>query len=180
LGNAASNVLTGNGGNDTLRGGAGTDTLIGGAGNDVYLVDNPGDIITELAGAGSDTVVASASYVLGAGVSVESMTTISASATTALNLTGNELAQSLYGNAGDNVLTGGGGADYLVGLDGNDSYFVDLTDVIAEANGGGDDWVFVPDTYILREGVEIETLVAVNQGSLAQVNLTGNEYGQSL
>ena len=180
LGNAASNVLTGNGGNDTLRGGAGTDTLIGGAGNDVYLVDNPGDIITELAGAGSDTVVASASYVLGAGVSVESMTTISASATTALNLTGNELAQSLYGNAGDNVLTGGGGADYLVGLDGNDRYFVDLTDVIAEANGGGDDWVFVPDTYILREGVEIETLVAVNQGSLAQVNLTGNEYGQSL
>ena len=106
LGNAANNVLTGNAGNDTLRGGAGTDTLIGGAGNDVYLVDNPGDIITELAGAGSDTVVASASYVLGAGVSVESMTTISASATTAINLTGNELAQSLYGNAGNNILTG--------------------------------------------------------------------------
>ena len=38
----------------------------------------------------------------------------------------------------------------------------------------------MPDTYILREGIEIETLVAVNQGRLAPVNLTGNEYGQSL
>jgi serralysin len=180
LGNAASNVLTGNAGNDTLRGGAGTDTLIGGAGNDVYLVDNPGDVISEAAGAGSDTVVAAASYVLGAGVSVETMTTLSASATTAIDLTGNELAQSLYGNAGNNVLTGGGGADYLVGGLGNDKYYVDLSDLIAEAAGQGDDWIFVPDTYILREGVEIETLVAVNQDSLAPVNLTGNEYGQSL
>ncbi|HKX89293.1 MAG TPA: M10 family metallopeptidase C-terminal domain-containing protein, partial [Sphingopyxis sp.] len=180
LDNAAANVLTGNAGNDTLRGGAGADTLIGGPGNDVYLVDDLGDVIVEIAGSGSDTLVASASYALGAGVSVETMTTITASAMTAINLTGNDLGQSLYGNAGNNILTGGGGSDYLVGGLGNDSYFVDVSDFVTEASGQGDDRVFVPDSYILREGIEIETLIAADQGSLAAVDLTGNGYGQSL
>ncbi|MEO7366138.1 MAG: M10 family metallopeptidase C-terminal domain-containing protein, partial [Sphingomicrobium sp.] len=179
-GNAAANILTGNAGNDTLNGGAGADTLIGGFGNDIYIVDQAGDVIIEGANAGTDMLVAKASYVLGTGVEVETMTTINASATTSINLTGNEFAQSLYGNAGDNILTGMGGSDYLVGGAGNDQYYVDTSDFIAEANGGGDDTIYVADSYILREGSEIETLVAVNQDSLDPVNLTGNEYGQSL
>lgn len=47
-GNAAANTLTGESGNDTLDGKAGIDTLIGGAGNDTYVIDNIGDIVTEL------------------------------------------------------------------------------------------------------------------------------------
>ena len=66
--------------------------------------------------------IAGASYGLGAGVSVEVLTTINAAATTAINLTGNELAQSIYGNNGDNIITSGGGADYLVGGAGNDVF----------------------------------------------------------
>jgi tricorn protease-like protein len=59
IGNHGANNLTGGAGNDTLGGGTGDDTLDGGAGadslaggtgNDTYLVDNPGDQITEFSG----------------------------------------------------------------------------------------------------------------------------------
>ncbi|WP_287385244.1 calcium-binding protein, partial [Mesorhizobium sp.] len=42
--------------------------------------------------------------------------------TTAINLTGNESAQTIQGNAGANVINGGGGADKLSGFGGNDIF----------------------------------------------------------
>ena len=42
-------TLIGNGGNDYLDGGTGADAMTGGAGNDTYVVDNPGDVVTEIA-----------------------------------------------------------------------------------------------------------------------------------
>jgi serralysin len=180
FGLGGNDTLEGGSGNDVLNGGAGADTLIGGTGNDSYIVDEKADVISELSGQGEDTVVAKANYTLGAGVSVEVMTTINSSATTAIVLTGNEFGQSMYGNAGNNIFIGLGGADYMAGGAGNDQYYVDTSDFIGEVAGGGDDMVLVGTTYILRDGAEIETLVAVNQDSLDPVNLTGNEYGQSL
>ena len=53
---ATNSTLDGGNGNDTLNGGAGADTLIGGDGNDTYIVDNVGDVVTEDANAGTDTV----------------------------------------------------------------------------------------------------------------------------
>ena len=42
--------------------------MAGGAGNDTYVVDNAGDIVTENANEGTDTVQSAISYTLGANV----------------------------------------------------------------------------------------------------------------
>jgi Ca2+-binding RTX toxin-like protein len=67
-GNGGNNTITGNVGNDILDGGAGNDTLLGGQGNDSYRVDSASDVVTETAGGGFDTVVATADYLMPADV----------------------------------------------------------------------------------------------------------------
>ena len=56
-GNASVNTLTGNSGSNTLDGGSGADTLIGGAGDDTYVVDNTSDVVTELSGEGTLSLI---------------------------------------------------------------------------------------------------------------------------
>jgi Ca2+-binding RTX toxin-like protein len=56
---SAIDVITSGGGDDALNGGVGADTMAGGAGNDTYFVDNPGDVVLEIPGAGVDTVFSS-------------------------------------------------------------------------------------------------------------------------
>ncbi|MCI0998073.1 calcium-binding protein, partial [Pseudomonas corrugata] len=115
LGNALDNVLTGNAGNNVLVGGAGQDTLIGGAGDDLYVLDNIGDTVTELADEGHDLVRTSVSYTLSANVEDGQLVGLSA-----INLTGNALDNSLIGNGAANVLNGLDGADILDGGADND------------------------------------------------------------
>ena len=121
FGGVEDDTLLGATGNDVLNGGGGADSMQGGAGNDTYFVDNVLDRIVEAVGQGTDNVNASVSYVLAAGVSVETLRTINAAASTAINLIGNSLANTLIGNAGNNVLSGGGGSDTMQGLGGNDT-----------------------------------------------------------
>src|SRR5262249_42046327 len=177
-GGQGNDFLVGLAGNDNLLGGTGADDMQGGTGNDVYYADQAGDRIFENVGEGSDLVVATASYTLTDGAEVETMSADPNAGN--INLTGNEFAQSIYGNSGNNIITGMGGADFLVGGAGNDTYYVDPTDCIGEDVGGGDDANVIATSYILREGNEIETVVALNQDSTDPVNLTGNEFGQSL
>ena len=111
-------TLDGGAGNDILDGGIGGDTLRGGVGNDTYLVDSALDRITEASGAGTDEVRATVNYTLGSSVSVEKMT---AAGSAAVNLTGNELAQTLVGDDWGNVLSGAAGNDTLFGAGGADT-----------------------------------------------------------
>jgi uncharacterized delta-60 repeat protein len=109
-------TLLGGNGHDRLYGGTDADTLAGGIGNDIYGVDNPGDTVTEYAGAGSDTVQSAVSYTLAANVENLALT-----GTAALNGAGNGLANTLQGNGAANRLNGGAGADILKGWAGNDT-----------------------------------------------------------
>ncbi|RYF06680.1 MAG: calcium-binding protein [Oxalobacteraceae bacterium] len=99
---AGNDVLIGGAGADSLDGGAGLDTMTGGAGDDTYVVDNAGDVVTENAAEGADTVQSSISYTLGA--NVENLT---GTGTTGLTLTGNTLANVINGTTGADLIAGG-------------------------------------------------------------------------
>ncbi|MDF9898596.1 UNVERIFIED_ORG: Ca2+-binding RTX toxin-like protein [Pseudomonas reinekei] len=187
-GNALNNVITGGVGNDILNGGDGNDTLIGGAGNDVitggagndamvggagndtFRVDSVGDLVTEAAGEGSDSVQTTlASYTLGA--NVEHLLYLGAGNFTgtgnALNnvitggvgndtLNGGDGNDTLMGGAGNDVLTGGAGNDAMVGAAGNDTFRVDSAgDLVTETTGNGADSVQTTlNSYTLGANVE--------------------------
>ncbi|MNR22624.1 Endo-1,3-1,4-beta-glycanase ExsH [compost metagenome] len=106
--------------------------MAGGAGNDVYEVTDLGDVVTEAAGGGNDTVWTSlSSYTLGA--NVESLF-FGGSGNFAG--TGNTLNNTIVGGAGNDVLTGGGGNDLLSsGIGGNDTF-------VFAAAGFGNDAIF--------------------------------------
>ena len=118
-------VFNGTGSADVFHGTTGADTMIGYGYNDTYYVNNPGDKVVELAGSGHDTVLASVTYALSAGSSIEYLATTNPSGTAAINLTGNGSSQTINGNAGNNVIDGGGGNDVLRGGAGNDVFVFD-------------------------------------------------------
>ncbi|MBF0329931.1 MAG: hypothetical protein HQL10_12295, partial [Nitrospirae bacterium] len=180
VGNSGINTLTGNAGNDTLDGGAGADTMKGGAGNDIYVVDNTGDIITENANEGTDTVQSSITYTLGSNVENLTLT-----GNAAINGTGNTLNNVITGNSGANTLSGGTGADTMIGGAGNDIYVVDNTgDVVTENANEGTDTVQSSITYTLGNNVENLTLTgttAINgTGNTLDNVLTGNTAKNTL
>jgi Ca2+-binding RTX toxin-like protein len=121
-GNAISQSLVGNNGANVINGGIGRDAMTGRGGDDTYIVDNLGDRVTEAAGGGRDTVLATASYALGAGQEIEALQLLASTGSARLNLSGNAFGQSLVGNNGANVLDGKDGADLLSGRGGADSF----------------------------------------------------------
>jgi Ca2+-binding RTX toxin-like protein len=143
-GNGSDNVITGGIGADTLSGAAGRDTLVGGAGHDVlsggtgddfmfggtgndrYSVDSAGDLITELAGEGIDTIETTLTNCV-LGDNLENLTFLG---------TGGFIGT---GNALDNVITGGSGNDTFIAGAGSDSFIggagIDTIDYSAVGSG---------------------------------------------
>ncbi|WP_223532300.1 peroxidase family protein [Pseudomonas sp. BF-R-30] len=182
IGNALDNTLVGSAGIDVLIGGGGADTMVGGASNDVYEVTDLGDVVIELAGAGTDTVWTSlASYTLGANVE-----NLFFGGSGNFAGTGNALDNIIVGGAGNDVLIGGvgndtiiggAGADSMVGGVGNDTYEVaDLGDVVTELAGGGSDTVWTSlASYTL--GADVENLFFGGSGNFAG---SGNELDNAI
>jgi Ca2+-binding RTX toxin-like protein len=171
-------VFDGRDGNDFLSGSAGVDTLIGGDGNDIFVVQNDGDQVTELAGGGTADEVrtALASYALPD--HVERL------------LYGGPGASLLRGNAGDNIVTGGGGGDAIdlsqggddrgEGAGGDDGFYFGAAFTGADvADGGaGNDQLALQGNYNLQIGeaalVSVETL-ALLSGSDMRFGASGAE-----
>ncbi len=174
FGGADNDLLVGGFGNDTLDGGPGADRMLGGPGNDVYVVDHPGDVVSEELGGGVDTVESSISYVLGRDVENLRLTGMGAISGTgnALDnvLTGNAANNVVTGGAGNDTLDGGAGADTLIGGTGNDTYVVDnAADIVTENANEGIDTVRAYITYTL--GANLENLTLIGN---AAINGTGN------
>lgn len=114
-GGQGNDLLNAGSGDDYLIGGAGEDTMLGGRGDDVYIVDSSNDLVVENINEGTDSVLASASYVLSDNIENLTLTGMAN-----VEGTGNALDNLIQGNNGNNVLTSGEGNDTLYGLDGND------------------------------------------------------------
>ena len=172
---AGDDILIGGLGADTLVGGQGADTMEGGGDNDLHYVDDPGDVVVELAGGGTDTMMVGFSSKLRSVVmatEVENFIVISPNqggtaqgnalnnlmiaGAAAVHFQGRGGSDRLVGGNGADTLDGGAGGDLMQGGAGNDTYVVDLDfDVVDERVDGGIDTVRIfVGGYTLPDHVE--------------------------
>ena len=133
-GTAGNDLIKGTAGNDTIDGLTGADTLVGGAGDDTYLVNVTGQVITETATGGRDTIITSQTGVT-LSAYVENLTYTGSSTFKGV---GNSLDNMITGGSGNDQLTGGAGNDTLNGGDGNDKLFGGLGDDVLRGSPGSD------------------------------------------
>jgi len=129
-----------------------------------------GDTVVENANGGTDTIQSSVTYALPN--NVENLVLTGSSA---INGTGNALANTLTGNSAANVLTGGAG---------DDTYVIGAGDTVVESAGGGTETVQSALTYTLGSNVENLVLTgtsAINgTGNALDNRLTGNTAANTL
>jgi Ca2+-binding RTX toxin-like protein len=201
-GNSANNILVGNSLNNTLNGGSGADTLVGGDGNDYYIVDNVGDVATELNGvsSGTDSVLSNIGY-YALGNHIEYLTLGTGAVTGAGNSLDNTLVgnsgpyNSLFGGAGDdwldgssqisgkNTLNGGTGSDIMIGSAQNDWFVIDHAGDSIVGGGGTDGIISELDGYTLQVGFNALALgngATVGSGNSGNNSLTGNSLNNTL
>jgi len=167
-GGAGNDMLSGGSNSDTLNGGADNDTMAGGGGNDIYIVASAGDVTTENANEGADTVRSYINWTLGANIErLELLGSAASGDGNGLNnsIVGNAANNTLRGFGGDDLLDGGAGADTMSGGLGNDIYRVDNAgDVTTENSGEGIDTVRSYINWTL--GANVERLELQGSGNL--------------
>ncbi|MFB0873316.1 MULTISPECIES: calcium-binding protein [unclassified Sphingobium] len=171
--------LTGNGAANLLTGGLGADNIVGGAGDDVIEGGYGSDILT--GGPGIDTL----SYENARTGVVVSLATTGPQSTRGAgidtvsgfeNLRGSNSADVLIGDNRGNVISGLDGADRMIGLGGDDHYYVDnVGDQVVERIGRGHDTVHSGVSYTLPDNVEALVLL----GGRA-IDAFGNGYDNVL
>ena len=181
VGNELNNTLIGNDNVNALNGSKGADIMIGGGGNDLYYVDNTGDIVTELAGGGTDTIRASITYTLG-----DHQERLQLVGSQQVNAIGNALDNVLQGNARSNVIIGMGGRDLMTGGAGADRF--DFRYVTDSPFAAYDRITDLEDEDVINlSSIDANTNVAGNQafvlvdaftGHAGQLTMTWNATGQ--
>ena len=228
-GNAFNNKITGNSEANTLIGMAGKDTLIGGAGDDVYEIDiiqtgaTPAtiqvvyaDTVLETVASGNDTVKVFGNLQGIEGLESTPITlnftlisntenldvsnlTSNDDVVLTLNLMGNNVANQIVGNNGNNTLDGGSDAntniqDTLIGGAGDDTYFVDfiqnnsniiIQDNVLENSDGGTDTLILRGQLALSNNVFIGLTanaenIDASQTGTTKFNLQGNTLSNLL
>lgn len=162
-GTDGANTLTGTTGADLLDGRGGNDTMKGGAGGDTYVVGQTGDKVVELSGQGVDTVRSAVSYTLPSYVENLTLTgtaNLTGKGTSWHNvMTGNDGANTLYGQGGNDKMIGGKGADILWGGDGKDTFVVRS---LAEAGDTVKDYTAGQDQIDLRPLLQATGIASTN------------------
>jgi Ca2+-binding RTX toxin-like protein len=160
---------------DIIDGLLGADIMTGLGGNDVYIVENAGDTVKEIAGGGIDTVKSSVSFTLDA--EIENLTLTGSASFGG----GNTLNNIIIGNDAANVINGGAGKDTMSGGMGSDIYFVDdVGDKVVENSdpvAGGVDLIISTVTYSIAALSYVEKL---SLGGTDNINATGNIHNNTL
>jgi hypothetical protein len=145
-----------------------------------YAVSNASTLVIEaVGGIGQDAVAASVNYALAQGSEIELLQTSNAKGKGAINLTGNEFAQTITGNAGSNVLHGKGGTDTLFGGSGNDRFVLESGSVDRIMDYAKGDVVDVSLVLNVASGVDALAggYLRVTTGGLVQVDVDGGADG---
>lgn len=153
-------------------------------GGNTYAVSSASTVVLEGAGGiGQDVISASVSYALTTGSEIELLQTNRPSAKTAINLTGNDFAQTIIGNTGANVIEGKGGADILYGGRGNDRFVLSSSAVTSPGVANIDaimdyasgDLVDITQILAVATGTNVAAggYLRVTTSGLVQVDLDG-------
>lgn len=190
IGSSAANV-TGDGmfdrGADYIRTLGGNDTVKvnvavrgvdadGGTGSDTIWIETMGAVaglnVIDLENSAANTGV----FARNRFTQFENVTFSQSRAESRLDFRGSAVANTIYGGAGNDRIDGRGGADFMVGGDGDDMFTVDRsTDFVFEYFGQGEDTVLAAASFAIGNDIENLTLT----GS-ADLHATGNDMNNKI
>jgi serralysin len=99
----------------------------------------------------------------------------------AANFTGTATVDLVFGSAAADTFRSVGSGDIFEGGAGNDLYRVYSADTqVVEIAGGGNDRVASGVSYLLAAGVHVELLTTNGVIGTSNINLTGNEFSQTI